>query len=210
MPSPPDSHSQPPALFEKQIAVADLCRLSATLARSLGELGTAGETINAWLGESVEAECVSCGMRLRGEELIAVSVLSTGATGLSEKLKRLQLGYCARKACHSHFYVVRFAERPGVDWSAVWARAEACAGEVSEKNESDDVAGSDPVHLDPPAPLSRPWFLARLRKPATFGALSLLTLLVLFRSGCRVPGLFPEPRVFIVPAISTPESATNR
>lgn len=51
----------------------------------------------------VEAECLSCGMRISGAELTDLG----RAEVVGEKLDRVRLGYCARKTCESRFYEIK-------------------------------------------------------------------------------------------------------
>jgi hypothetical protein len=125
--------------FEKQIPVASLGGLSTALARALGDLGVGSGDISTLLAGAVEAQCVLCRITVSGTELISAGLgTDTAGAGPNEKLARLRLGYCCRNGCASSFYVVRFAPRPGVEWSELWDRL--CLGPSTEPAE--DVASS--------------------------------------------------------------------
>jgi hypothetical protein len=191
------------APLEKQIAVTALAGLSTALARALAETGLGGNQLEHLLAESIAAECLCCGITVSGPELMAAA-LGTEPThpGTSLKLSRLRLGYCARKTCASSYYSVRLAARPDVDWETVWARLE-----------------SSSVTPAPASPLAEPprlaWrnlipehWLQYATRPLSIGLVSLLAVTVFLRSGCRVPGLSPKPRVFIVSdVVPTPAKA---
>ena len=146
------------------------------------------------LAEAVEAECILCRITVSGAELISIGLRGdTDAAGVHEKLVRLRLGYCCRKGCASSYYVVRFATRPGIEWSALWDRAEP---------------GLGPPAQAPGKGVPRPivWrnliipavWVELARKPIILGMVSLLVLVLFIIGGCRVPGLTPNSRVFIV------------
>jgi len=193
VPSPPVSR----VAFEKQTPIACLHGLSSALARTLGELGVGGSDIAALLAEAVEAECILCRITVSGADLISTGLRGdTDTASVNDKLVRLRLGYCCRKGCPSSYYVVRFAPRPGIEWSEVWDRAEPGLGFSADPAPDEDV---------PPPALWRNLIPAvwveRARKPIILGVVSLLVLVLLIIGGCRVPGLSPKSRVFIVSGV---------
>jgi len=170
--------------------------LSAALARTLGELGVGGNDMATLLAEAVQAECILCRITVSGADLISVGLRgNTDASGVSEKLARLRLGYCCRKSCPSSYYVVRFAPRPGIEWSELWERAEPGLGLPGEPAPDEDA---------PPTSLWRnivpvTW-VERARRPVILGVASFLVLGLLIIGGCR-SGLLHKSRVFIVSGV---------
>jgi hypothetical protein len=102
-------------------------RLSAAVrAGSNGALAEATRTC-------LSAECVQCGIRVGGEELLA---LGGGAGPAADsKAERLRLGYCARKGCDSYYYRIRAKPCPGVDWLRLFD--ETIPAEMEAQTEAD-------------------------------------------------------------------------
>jgi hypothetical protein len=149
------------------------------------------------LAEAVEAECILCRITVSGADLISTGLHGdTDAAGVNAKLVRLRLGYCCRNGCPSNYYVVRFAPRPGIEWSEVWDRAERGLGLPAEPAQEEDV---------PPRALWRNLipevWVHGARKPVILGVMSLLVLALFTIGGCRVPGISPKSRVFIVSGV---------
>ncbi|HVR36412.1 MAG TPA: hypothetical protein VMS21_11240 [Methylomirabilota bacterium] len=164
------------------------------LARALGAAGNGGGEIEALLNHAVRAECVLCGMGLSGVDLIRTEWITDPSSDSGRKLERLRLGYCARYGCSSRYYVLRFARTPGVDWPDCWEQA-AALPPVEAASDSESVPGGQQApHRFIPV---RMWRLAAQR-PITVVVIAALALSVSFRTGCRIPGLTPAPRVFIV------------
>jgi len=182
--------------FERSIAVTSLGDLVTVLAPVLGPATAGGAVLERLFAETIEAECVICGIRLVGTDLIAASLGSDAPTaGSSLELARLRLGYCARKTCKSSYYVVRFAPWPNIDWREVWIHIQPALAAVS-------TASTEPA---PPVrwrSLIPERWLQRASKPVPILIASALVLVLCWRGGCRVPGLSPKPRVFIVPESS--------
>ena len=149
------------------------------------------------LAEAVEAECILCRITVSGADLISTGLGGdTDAAGVNEKLVRLRLGYCCRKGCPSSYYVVRFAPRPGIEWSQLWGRAEPGLGLPAEPAPDEYVPR--PALWRNLIPVA---WVERARKPITLGVVSLLVLVLFIIGGCRVPGLSPKSRVFIVSCV---------
>jgi len=148
------------------------------------------------LAEAIEAECILCRITVSGADLISTGLRGdTAADGVNYKLVRLRLGYCCRKGCPSSYYVVRFAPRPGIDWSVVWNRAEPGLGLPADRAPDEDA---------PPPALWRNLipvlWVERARKPIILGLVSLLVLGLFIIGGCR-SGLLHKSRVFIVSGV---------
>jgi hypothetical protein len=149
------------------------------------------------LVEAVEAECILCQITVSGADLISAGLRGdTDGTGVNEKLVRLRLGYCCRKGCPSSYYVVRFAPRPGIEWSELWDRAEPGLGLAAEPAPDEDVPR--PALWRNLIPVT---WVERARRPVILGVVSLLVLVLFIIGGCRVPGLSPKSRVFIVSCV---------
>jgi hypothetical protein len=72
---------------------------------------------NAKLRPAVEGalagECVQCGLRLSGLDLLQ---FGAGEDNGDPRLERLRIGYCGRNGCESLFYRVMCAAHPEIDW----------------------------------------------------------------------------------------------
>ena len=64
------------------------------------------------------AECLACGIRISGDELLDLAIQANAG---SSKLKRLRMGYCARRTCDSRFYQLTCNPAAGVDWAPIFA-----------------------------------------------------------------------------------------
>src|SRR5439155_26451298 len=127
--------------FGKPTPIASLPGLSTALGRTLGELGVGGSDMATLLAEAVQAQCMLCRISVSGADLISTSLGGdTDAAGVNEKLDRLRLGYGCRKGCPSSYYVVRFAPRPGIEWSQLWGRSEPGLGLPAEAAPDQTVA----------------------------------------------------------------------
>lgn len=74
-----------------------------------------GAAVAAAIRNHVAAECVQCGIKVAGDELLALIQGEVG-TAESPRLQRLQRGYCARNGCDSYYYRVVFEATSEVDW----------------------------------------------------------------------------------------------
>jgi len=72
---------------------------------------------HAKLREPVEtalsAECVQCGLRLNGADLLR---FGAGQGNDDPRFERLRVGYCGRNGCDCLFYRVIGAAHPEIDW----------------------------------------------------------------------------------------------
>jgi hypothetical protein len=104
-----------------------------------------------WTG-AIHAECMQCGLRVSGADLLAaarVSALAAGDHGASDKVQRLCKGYCARKGCDSYYYKLWFTPIQGVDWMDLLAHAEGMISTESELSLETAVltSSSSKLHL---------------------------------------------------------------
>jgi hypothetical protein len=107
-----------------QLAPEALVGFYFSLADNLARSGLAPQQLNEILAGHVSAECVSCGLRLGGEELGLLALSRDNPDPNNQKFTRLSLGYCGRNGCMSRLYDVHFAEHPLVDWSTIIRPAE--------------------------------------------------------------------------------------
>lgn len=70
------------------------------------------------LDTGVKAECTSCQLILSPQD---IKTLGSDEGERSEKVKRIEQGYCGRAGCNSYFYDLTFPDRPGVDWGGLVA-----------------------------------------------------------------------------------------
>lgn len=107
----------------RQEPIGVLASLGGILVRGNVDLGVDRTAAEAAVREGVAAECVLCGMRLSGPEILDLAG-PAGAPGDSPKLARLRLGYCARNGCDSHYYRITFLPRPGIAWARLLPEGE--------------------------------------------------------------------------------------
>lgn len=93
------------------------------------------QAARAAFGSSLEGECLACGIRTTGEEILALGV---EASASAPKVERLRMGYCARRTCDSRFYQLTCKPAAGIDWSPIFAIKEGyiSAPEVVEQDEA--------------------------------------------------------------------------
>jgi len=101
--------------------------LRSALRNSAAPLASAEEVLQTALA----GECVQCGIRLSGAELLAAF---NGDSTAAPKLVRLRAGYCARHHCDSYYYTMELMDVPGVDWAKVIVEAET--GGADEQREA--------------------------------------------------------------------------
>jgi len=187
--------------WEQQIPVEWLGGLSVVLARVLGEAGVGGADLERLIGESVRAECVSCGLGLSGADLIMAGL----GDEVPERLARLRLGYCARRDCRSRFYVVRFLPREGTEWRAIWGRSETCLRGVGARGgaKSKGLLG----WLRGVVSEEAVGWITRTRALGTLGA---VVLVLVGFAGCRLHSVLNKPRTFIVSEFGVAEGWQER
>jgi hypothetical protein len=114
----------PKPVHTVQLAPEALAGFYFSLADNLARSGLAPEQLNEILAGHVSAECVSCGLRLGGEELGLLALSRDDPEPNNQKFSRLRLGYCGRNGCMSRLYDVHFAAHPLVDWNTIIRPAE--------------------------------------------------------------------------------------
>jgi hypothetical protein len=76
------------------------------------------------MSATLSGECVQCGIRVRAEELLALSE-PIGTGKVDPRVERLRQGYCARKGCDSYYYRLMFAHHPNIDWARLLTETES-------------------------------------------------------------------------------------
>lgn len=163
--------------------------------------GRAAE-VEAAVRESVSAECVQCGIRLTGGELLVLGETKAEAGPSGSRLGRVQMGYCARNGCDSRFYRVTFEAREGVDWSAIVPSTEIESDR--SQGEARSLAPEEPMVGAPafrPGPGRRGW----LKVGAACVLLGILLLARHWYRGGSVP-ILREPEDFQVEVVPSPPS----
>src|SRR5215831_3114284 len=99
-------------------------RVVFALAEACRKYGAAQEKTRAALSAGLTAECVVCGLRVTGEELLALAHLPSSLE-TSGRIKWLRLGCCARNGCDSRAYTLKFHNHPGIDWPEFFSKMDA-------------------------------------------------------------------------------------
>src|SRR5688572_28573899 len=92
-----------------------LARFCAALAEAVNSAAAADRTCRQAVEAALAAECVQCGLRMTGSELLALGEADLPGNP-NAKLCRLRQGYCARNGCDSYYYRLTFETHPAVDW----------------------------------------------------------------------------------------------
>ncbi len=162
------------------------------LCRGLGEALCQGGLDQPRTAEAfrvaVSAECVTCGIRVSGQELFALSrPPSPELSGI--KTGRLRRGYCAREGCDSFYYRLSFQPYCQIDWAKILS---GVASSPSEKCALQSSRGARKAIAWPRIHLQVPraaWLVV--------GGIVALWLLHQWYIGGRIP-LVREPEKFHV------------
>jgi hypothetical protein len=112
-----------PVMIETQQHVLSLGAFARALFHALQRNSPDPERAAEALRSALAGECVQCGIRLRGDELLALAQADrTEEPG--SKLERLRQGYCARRSCDSYYYSLALDNIPGVDLEKVFSEAQ--------------------------------------------------------------------------------------
>lgn len=101
-----------------QVPLRELPQLATSLREAIGRM-PAPEKTRAAVEAALSAQCVQCGIRLSGADVLALPD-STDA-----RLERLRHGYCARNGCDCHFYNVSRAPHADFDWARLMSETNA-------------------------------------------------------------------------------------
>ena len=142
---------------------------------------------------AIAGECVQCGMRITGEELLALAPGNEDApasgSAVNPKVARLRLGYCARSGCECRYYRITFESRPGVDWAKVLPPTELEA--------APSVAAEDPGAPERQAAMRSTARRAGIRAGLVVLVVAMLWLARHWYQGGTIP-LLREPEEFQV------------
>jgi len=181
--------AMPPELFlERQEHVQNLSLFSQRLAGALNQSALGPDQLRAALRAAVSGECVQCGIRITGEELIELSQPAETAES-NPKISRLRQGYCARNHCDSYYYRLTFRPHPDLDWTRLLSLADL----VNE-------AQPQPTAVQAETKKTTPGMEGRRLVGRLLVALAVLSLFLLVRQwyrGGRIP-LIREPENFQV------------
>jgi len=178
----------PESFLERQEHVQNLSRFSQRLAGALSQSALGPDQLRSALSAALSGECVQCGIRITGEELIELSQPAETAES-NPKIARLRQGYCARNQCDSYYYRLTFRTHPDLDWTRLLSRADSV-----EEAQPQPTAVADETKKTTPG-MGRRRLVARL-----LVALAVVSLLLLVRQwyrGGRIP-LIREPENFQV------------
>ena len=139
------------------------------------------------------AECLACGIQITGEELLDLAIQANAG---EPKLKRLRMGYCARRTCDSRFYQLTCNPAPGVDWAPIFAIKDGFASAPEEPCEE------PPVNPQPP---KRGWIIGA----AAGLAILLLSVSWQLYTGGSIPFLRQPEKFHVDPAPSLAELVPN-
>lgn len=94
-----------------QMTIKELAEFSRSLASTISKQPDP-DRVRAAMDTALSAECVQCGIRLSGSELLKFQE----ETSDDARVERLRVGYCARNGCESLFYRVTCAPHPQINW----------------------------------------------------------------------------------------------
>ena len=94
-----------------QMTIKEMADFSRNLAQTISRQPEP-DKLRAAIDQALSGECVQCGIRLSGSELLKFQEESSD----DGRVERLRDGYCARNGCESRFYKVTCAPHPQVNW----------------------------------------------------------------------------------------------
>ena len=185
--APPNSQT-----VQRELHLPSLPQFVVGLETALLAKGHSPEKARDLLTQHASAECLACGIKVKGEELLLLGPQSA-AMDVSSKIARLRQGYCARQTCETYFYRVLLANLPDLDWAQLLAEAE---NSVAEQTAAPDVEQLAKKRL------ARKQLGIRLAVAA--GILLVLLLAKQLYQGGRIP-LLREPEKFEVDRSPPPD-----
>jgi hypothetical protein len=120
-----------------QMTIKEMADFSRNLAQTVSRQPEP-DRLRAAIDQALGAECVQCGIKLSGSELLKFA----DETSDDERVERLRMGYCARNGCESLFYRVTCAPHPEVNWPGLLnptyelSAEEKAAAELAKKRYS--------------------------------------------------------------------------
>src|SRR3954468_19591782 len=94
-----------------QMTIKDLADFGRSLAATVSQQPEP-DRLRAAMDQALAAECVQCGIRLSGSEVLKFADDPSD----DPRVERLRVGYCARNGCASLFYNVICAPHPEINW----------------------------------------------------------------------------------------------
>jgi hypothetical protein len=186
------------AVAAVQIPVSRLVQVPGALIRILGEAGVGGRSLEQAFANEIFVSCVGCGIRLTVAELWS---LSSGIGGpVTPKLRRVQLGACARNSCTCQFYLLSVPDSVGIQSTLVVHQVSALLASPEGLKDPALVPGDQsppPRRVNYNVQLGK-WALAFLAAVAV-----LVAGVRWWQKGAFIPGLSPKPRTFM-PVEDTP------
>lgn len=163
------------------MTLGELADFSASLETTLSA-GPETEKLRPALREALSAECVQCGIRLMGSDILNFPLEEN-----DPRYERLRNGYCARSGCDSRFYRVTCAPHPQLNWPVL----------LSPAQELTDERKADEFHAENRASSSRRRNSTLLRTAAVIAVLLILVLIRHIQTGGTIP-FVREPEDFKV------------
>ena len=151
--------------------------------------GKASATVRA----AFSAECVKCGSRVTGEELLR-SADTSEPVEVNENIERMRLGQCIRQGCDAARYRLIFQRIPGLDWRTIFERMEEVTAAKKEAARTQSKLGR--------------WLSARWRVAAGVALILLVLLIRQWYLGGRIP-LIREPEKFRVDPLPPSQTEPN-
>jgi len=105
----------PDAVYQCQEHLHNLCRFSQSMMQRIEASGNTPRVLLEAAYGSLSGECIQCGFRISGEELLSLSSSELDDKA-SPRLKRLRLGYCARNGCDAVYYRISCTGHPDINW----------------------------------------------------------------------------------------------
>src|ERR1041385_381254 len=116
-----------------QMTIKELADFSRRVAQTVSKQPEP-DRVRAALDQAWSAECVQCGIRLSGSELLKFQEEISD----DQRVERLRIGYCARNGCESLFYRVTCAPHPNINWPGLLNPAYELS--VDEKDTAESAA----------------------------------------------------------------------
>ncbi len=110
--------------FKKSVRIADLRECYGSMLAALVREGIDSAAAESLLSSTASANCIRCGTGVTGPELSVFGLRGSDGSENSPEQQRLSENHCALDGCPCFFYELRLAASEGVDWEAVWMKAE--------------------------------------------------------------------------------------
>jgi len=181
------------ASLSREIGISAVLEFATVLAETIREMDDTGGKKSAAVRNAFFAECVKCGSRVTGEELLAAED-APESEDAGANLKQLRLGHCVHQGCTATHYRLTFHRSIGLDWRAIFERMEktAAAKRNAPRTQSNFIN----------------WLTARWRVAVGVGLLLFILLIRQWYLGGRIP-LIHEPEKFRVDPLPPGQTEPN-